>query len=209
MNIKGAEKEVDIMRNYGQHPALPKLYDYFTFKHRAYIIMEYIDGEPLGRGRKVKKKNEKDALEITVNVLRALGHLHKHNILHGDTLPKNVMTLKGQQNSIKIIDFGFSFKKGKAGVFKGKKWFGKVTGKPIELREQFLLLDDTTDIYVAAFLCVSLLNGHQPQWDEKDGRHIFNLENSRLQAIMEKAMSKEKAFRYSTTEAFIYALEQS
>ncbi|MGF7185881.1 serine/threonine protein kinase [Desulfitispora alkaliphila] len=167
VNIKGAQQEVKIMKKYGQHPYLPKLYDYFTYKNRAYIVMEHVDGKPLGRGRKVEKKSEEDAVEITINVLKGLGHLHTHNILHVDTLPKNVMLLPG--NNVKIIDFGFSFEKGIEGLYKGERKHKRVTGKPPELREQILLLDDTTDIYAAAYLCVSLLNGQQPKWDKKNG----------------------------------------
>jgi serine/threonine-protein kinase len=69
--------------------------------------MEYVEGmsleDALGRQRVF---DESQALEITLAVARALGHLHSHGLLHRDIKPANVIL--GREGGIKLADLGLA-----------------------------------------------------------------------------------------------------
>ncbi len=205
--LKGAQKEVLVMKKYGNHPYLPVLYDNFTHKNRSYIVMEFISGKVLGSGGKVDKRTEREAIQITMNVLKGLEHLHERGILHCDILPKNIIVNENNLDDIKIIDYGFSFEKDENGRFQGEKKHRRVGGKPPELRVPILTLDDTTDVYEAAHFCTSLIKGRLPYWNEQKKTHIVNLKNKSLQEVLEKAMSFDKHKRFSSAKEFQEALK--
>lgn len=46
------------MKAYGKSPFLPTIYDYFEFKNTSFIVMEYIEGKPVGKGD-FKRPSEK------------------------------------------------------------------------------------------------------------------------------------------------------
>ncbi|GAE26075.1 hypothetical protein JCM9140_2103 [Halalkalibacter wakoensis JCM 9140] len=204
--LKGAIKEAEIMRKYKKHSSLPKLYDYFKYNSRGYLVMEYINGAPLADGRKIQKKSEQDAIEITIKILEAVGHLHKYNIFHCDILPKNILLVNGTRNQIKVIDLGFAFEKNNEDGYKGQRKHRRVSGKPPELREQLLRLDESTDVYSSAYVCVCLLTGKFPKWDNQLGVHTFTLENKVVEDVIRKAMSQQPKQRYKTTIEFKEAL---
>jgi serine/threonine protein kinase len=208
VNIASAQNEAIVISKYGKHPFLPQFYDYFTFKNRAYIVMEYIDGQPLGKGRQIKKRNRGDAVAITKNVLKGLQHLHNQGILHCDILPKNIMISQEDVDKVKIVDFGCSVEKSEAGIYKGERRHKKVTGKPLEFRKQILLLDDTSDIYNCAYLCACLLRGRPPKWNKALQAHTCSIEDKLLNACLQKAMNKNQHLRYQHVQEFIDDLER-
>ena len=82
--------------------------DYFTENDTAYIIMEYVDGKDLKEYAKERggQLSVKAALELFKPVAEALRQLHKHNILHRDISPDNIMVTK--EGKVTLIDLGAS-----------------------------------------------------------------------------------------------------
>ena len=72
-----------------------------------YIVMEYVEGEPLDKTLKRDGALTWDkAVEIVMQVARGLKHAHEHGIIHRDIKPANiVVTPKGVA---KILDLGLS-----------------------------------------------------------------------------------------------------
>lgn len=132
--------------------------------------------------------------------------MHKYNIFHCDILPKNILLVNGTRNQIKVIDLGFAFEKNNEDGYKGQRKHRRVSGKPPELREQLLRLDESTDVYSSAYVCVCLLTGKFPKWDNQLGVHTFTLENKVVEDVIRKAMSQQPKQRYKTTIEFKEAL---
>src|SRR5260370_10416037 len=110
MTLRNFEREANILAELN-HPAIPKIFDYFSNKDRAYLVMEYINGRnleaiinsmpqilPLDMVRKW-------ALELC----DVLSYLHTHQpeaIIFRDVKPSNLMI--DQQGNVRLIDFGIA-----------------------------------------------------------------------------------------------------
>jgi len=71
---------------------------------RAYIVvMEYLAGGSL-RDRMVRVMSWQRALPIVRDVCAALAHAHKHEVLHGNLRPANI--LFSSTDEVKVTDFG-------------------------------------------------------------------------------------------------------
>ena len=97
------------------HPNIIKLFDCYYDNNYYYMVEEYCSGGDLfDYIQKVKNFSEKMAATIFNQLLSAINHLHKKNIVHRDIKPENIVfiPLKEKKNKndifIKLIDFGTS-----------------------------------------------------------------------------------------------------
>ena len=71
----------------------------------CYYAMELVEGETLGaRVRRDGPLNAKQALEIAIQVTRALMAAAAHGLIHRDLKPSNIMLTT--ESEVKVIDFG-------------------------------------------------------------------------------------------------------
>ena len=88
------------------HPNIVTIHDIESAGAERYIVMEYVDGEPLsaviGRG----PLSPEVALNYALQMASALGAAHRAGIVHRDLKPANVMITRERQ--LKIVDFGLS-----------------------------------------------------------------------------------------------------
>lgn len=203
--VKHAHRELSLMKSYGIHPMLPEYYDYFTRKDKGHIVMEFLDGEPLINKQKIYR--ESLSIQIILSVLEAFNHLHTKGFLHCDIGPQNIMIQGDNPESVKVIDFANGVKKGKDGVFKGRKYRKKNPYGPPELRESKWVLDDSTDLYGVATTALFLLTNNHPNYDEKRKTHPIALHNKELQRVFQKAMHPDRNKRYSSAKELFKALQ--
>ncbi len=95
-----------------RHPNIAQLYD-FTVDDSgtAYMVMEFIDGEDLGRLLKRHGRlASRTALEVGVQALRALYYLHRSQVVHRDISPDNLMISQDMDGKlvVKLIDLGIA-----------------------------------------------------------------------------------------------------
>lgn len=91
-----------------QHENIVNLHEYVINDDGLYLIMEYVDGDPLDTYiDRIGKPLEEDlAIEITKQVLSACEHAHSKGVVHRDIKPGNIMITK--DGVAKILDFGIA-----------------------------------------------------------------------------------------------------
>ncbi|XP_061186179.1 serine/threonine-protein kinase Nek10-like [Saccostrea echinata] len=107
--------EIAIIRKQMKHPNIVRYYKTFVQEEKLYIVMELIEGAPLGEHfNSLKEKNMKfpeDRIwNIFMQLVLALRYLHKEKgILHRDLTPNNIML--GEDDKVTITDFGLAKQK--------------------------------------------------------------------------------------------------
>lgn len=78
----------------------------------AYIVMEYLSGEPLDEKlAREKTLSLADATKIVVQMARALQRAHQAGIVHRDLKPENVFLVWDEEDKktvVKVVDFGIA-----------------------------------------------------------------------------------------------------
>ncbi|KAL6443164.1 hypothetical protein ACFW04_002836 [Cataglyphis niger] len=111
-------EEYRILRDFSGHPNLPDFYGIYrrrsakkTEHDEIWFIMEFCEGgtvSDLVRGMTIsdKRMREEHIAFILKEVIKALIHLHEHNIIHRDIRANNIVLTK--EGEVKLIDFGLS-----------------------------------------------------------------------------------------------------
>jgi serine/threonine protein kinase len=103
-------RERDILRHM-EHPFIPACRDYLEYKHSAWLITDYVEGDTLenlifDRGIVY---DEKDVLKWTIKLMDRVGHVHQKGYVHLDLRIPNVIIRQGE---LYLIDFGLARKIG-------------------------------------------------------------------------------------------------
>jgi eukaryotic-like serine/threonine-protein kinase len=90
-----------------QHPNIAALLDGGTTEDgRPYIVMEYIEGEPLLDYCQRKKLNTTERLKIFHDLCLAVQHAHQMLVIHRDIKPANILVTNS--GAPKLLDFGIA-----------------------------------------------------------------------------------------------------
>ncbi|WP_159770142.1 protein kinase domain-containing protein [Streptomyces sp. HM190] len=131
-----------------------------------YIVMEYIEGRPLGSVLDADIQQQgampaDKALKITADVLAALEISHEMGLVHRDIKPGNVMMTK--RNVVKVMDFGIA-RAMQSGVTSMTQT-GMVVGTPQYLSPEQALgrgVDARSDLYSVGIMLFQLTTGRLP-----------------------------------------------
>src|SRR5438045_8726850 len=89
------------------HPNIVTVIDRGEDGGKQFIVFEYIDGENLKECLvRSGQLPVRDALELALQVARALSFAHEHGLVHRDVKPQNVL-LNGAGRA-KVTDFGIA-----------------------------------------------------------------------------------------------------
>lgn len=100
--LDALEKEYEVGANL-KHQSLPT---YLHF-HRDYIVMDFIDGKTLTQLIKTHDRwlsKEENVVRLLRELVDVVGYLHRHNIVHCDIKPDNIMITNNTRNLF-LIDF--------------------------------------------------------------------------------------------------------
>jgi eukaryotic-like serine/threonine-protein kinase len=91
------------------HPNVVQVFDFGLDEktHRNYIVMEYVDGQSCAeilRERGTLPPDE--AVEILAQSCRGLAYAHRHEVVHRDVKPGNLM--RSHDGMVKLADFGIA-----------------------------------------------------------------------------------------------------
>lgn len=88
------------------HPNIVTVYEIGDFDGRPYVVLEFIDGEPLNMCVCPSGLAIPAFLSLAIQVCDGLSEAHANCILHGDLKPSNILI--DHDGRVKIVDFGVS-----------------------------------------------------------------------------------------------------
>ena len=87
------------------HPNICTIHDFGEDAGRAFIAMEYLEGETLAARIKKGPLPLEEVLKVALPVAVALGTAHRKGIIHRDLKPGNIMLTA---TGVKLLDFGLA-----------------------------------------------------------------------------------------------------
>jgi eukaryotic-like serine/threonine-protein kinase len=202
------------------HPNIVGVIDRGEHADRQFIVFEYVEGDNLKR--MIERRGPapvETALELGVQMARALSFAHQNGLIHRDVKPQNVL-LNGDGHA-KVTDFGIARS---LDMQRGMTQTGTVLGTsdyiaPEQAQGQHV--DDHTDVYSLGVVLFELLTGHVPFTGENfvavAMRHIneppppIRTERPdvppRVEAAIQRAMAKEPDDRFPTMADFCQELD--
>ena len=91
------------------HPNVVQVFDFGLDDetHRNFIVMEYVDGQSCAEIlRERKTLPAPEAVEILAQSCRGLAYAHRHEVIHRDVKPGNL--LRSRDGMVKLADFGIA-----------------------------------------------------------------------------------------------------
>ena len=207
--VQSAIAEANMMKKL-DHPCLPRIVDIIDKEDVIYVVMDYIEGEPLN---KVLERDgaqpQETVIEWAEELCGVLDYLHMQNppIIYRDMKPANIML---QPNgNIKLIDFGI------AREYKEHNLEDTVSlgTKGYAAPEQFGgkgQTDQRTDIYCLGVTLYHLVTGKnpcEPPYEIRPIREINPSLSGGLEQIILKCTQRNPQDRYQSCAELMYALE--
>ena len=100
------KREYELVRSL-QLPGVIKAYDLDNDQNRWVILLEDIGGESLARLQIAGRMELAEFLTLAIQVTEILEQVHRHNVMHKDINPSNII-LNPQTGEVQLIDFGIS-----------------------------------------------------------------------------------------------------
>ena len=106
MIVRNFEREADLLATLS-HPAIPRIYDYFTHESSSYLVMEFIDGKDLEALLRESDDflPEDQVVKWAIELCDVLNYLHNHKpqpVIFRDVKPSNIMI--DSHGSIRLIE---------------------------------------------------------------------------------------------------------
>ncbi|XP_078287157.1 cyclin-dependent kinase-like 1 isoform X1 [Rhinoraja longicauda] len=103
---KIAAREVQMLKKL-KHVNLVNLLEVFRYKRKMHLVFEYCDQTVLNELDKYPRGVAEDRVKSIVRqTLQAVNFCHKHNCIHRDVKPENILITK--HGVVKLCDFGFA-----------------------------------------------------------------------------------------------------
>lgn len=198
------------------HPNIVQVHDIGQDGGAWYISMEMITGINLAEYLQHEKPDLYASVRIALQVAEALAYTHRHGVTHRDIKPSNVL-MRGEVPV--VIDFGLA----KDTLIQGGSLMtqdGEMVGSPAYMSPEQGTgtgVDHATDICSLGIVLYELISFKNPYLDPRSLhqtvmnvlaaepvplRELCPWLDKNLDAVVAKAMAKEKEDRYPTMEAF-------
>lgn len=142
------------------HPNIVMVLDVGADHGLPYMVMEYVDGPDLKDYIRANSPlNLRLVIKIMDQILSAMSLAHKHNVIHRDLKPQNI--LMDKHGNIKIADFGIAVALNQNSVTQTNSAIGSVHYMSPE-QTRGGLVTKQSDIYSLGIILYELITGHVP-----------------------------------------------
>jgi eukaryotic-like serine/threonine-protein kinase len=202
------------------HPHVVGVIDAGEDDGTPYIVFEYVEGETLkDRIRRYGRLPVGEAVAYAIEIARALGAAHDHQIVHRDVKPQNVLI--DEEGMAKVTDFGIA----RSLTEEGLTADGRVLGTTDYVSPEQALGQDVgpqSDLYSLGVVLFEMLTGDVPFHGENQVavamKHVREElpdvlmrrpeVSSALASVVDRATAKELDRRYQSDRDFIADLEE-
>ena len=203
------------------HPNIVSVLDVGTDHGLPYMVMEYVDGPDLKEYiRQNAPLDLHEVIRIMDQILSAVALAHKHNVIHRDLKPQNI--LMDKIGNIKIADFGIAVALNQSSVTQTNSVMGSVHYMSPE-QTRGGLVTKQSDIYSLGIILYELITGTVPfngdtpvsialKHAQEPIPSIRKKDQSVPQAlenVVLKATAKDPRDRYATAQAMQADLDSS
>jgi len=196
------------------HPNIVQAIDVGEVGGYHYFVMEYVEGRTLFDDLAAGKVfSEAEALDIVIQIARALEHAHQRGFVHRDVKPKNIMLTP--QGVAKLADMGLARATSDAQAAQAEA--GKAFGTPYYISPEQIRgevdIDFRADIYSLGATLYHLVTGQVPFDGPTPAAvmhkhlkeplvppdHLNTALSAGLGEVVEVMMAKDRNQRYSAT----------
>jgi eukaryotic-like serine/threonine-protein kinase len=150
-------KEYDIISKLDS-PYVVRIYDHGVADDHIFIAMEYLQGGNL-KDRMALGLAPQEALDVLIQLGRALDVVHCVGVVHRDIKPHNVMFRDAR--ALVLVDFGVSRVSQQTSVIRA----GQIVGTPTYISPDVILghaVDGRSDLYSTGVMLFEMLTGKPP-----------------------------------------------
>ncbi len=204
------------------HPNIVQAFDVGEAGGFHYFVMEYVEGHTLWDDLDSGKVfSEAEALDVIIQITRALEHAHNQGLIHRDVKPKNIMITSGR--TAKLADMGLARLAADTEIAAAEA--GRAFGTPYYISPEQIRgerdIDFRADIYSLGATLYHLLTGRVPfeaetpmavmQKHLRDPLippdHINAGLSAGIGEVVEVMMAKDRSRRYASTTDLMLDLE--
>jgi hypothetical protein len=196
-----------------RHNNIVIVFDAGDQEGEPYIVMEYVEGEPLDKTIREQKRVPREfALSIVEQVCLALAYAHRNGVIHRDVKPANVIMQR--DGTAKLLDFGIA--RDETRVDSSLTSTGSLVGTPPYMApERFrdAKIDGRSDIFSVGVILYLLLTGKLPfdadypavmdqimRFDPPAPSELMPDLPASLDAIVARALAKAPSERYANAD---------
>lgn len=203
ISLETFEREANILASLN-HPAIPKVFDYFHHARRVFLIIEYVEGSDLESilAEIDFPLPQEKVVNWGIQICDVLSYLHNHQpspIVFRDMKPSNIMLR--DDGRVVLIDFGIAklFQAGKRGTMIGTEGYSP----PEQYRG---IADPRGDIYALGATLHHLLTRRDPRkeppftFDDHPISDFNPTVTPQLEATVSKALAYEIDDRYASAD---------
>jgi outer membrane protein assembly factor BamB/tRNA A-37 threonylcarbamoyl transferase component Bud32 len=209
MVVRNFEREADLLATLS-HPAIPRIYDYFTQENNSYLVMEFIEGKDLEAVLRETDEflPEDQVVNWAVELCDVLQYLHNHKpqpVIFRDVKPSNIMV--DNHRTIRLIDFGIArvFQPGQKGTMIGTDGYAP----PEQYRGE---ASPAGDLYALGATLHHLLTRRDPRaeppfsFSERPIREINPRVSAELEGTINASLAYNPQDRFPSADAMKTAL---
>ena len=201
------------------HPNVVVVHDVAVHNGRPFIVMEHIDGMPLGEYCLTESPSVSARIRLAIGIAEGLAAAHRASIIHRDLKPANILV--ASDGRAKICDFGLAHARAEAQITRDGSTLGTAAYMSPE-QAQGQPVDQRSDLFSFGSVLYEMLTGQRAFAGEHEAAVVYSIIHddpeplSRwgsdvprgLEEVIERSLKKKPDERYGSADELLAALRE-